>query len=74
MREYSWALVFEYERLMCAGVDVDEYEGPGAPPQWCFLRKTPQLITTTFQFAKSLVRRKENIPSQLESDMLQVQE
>ena len=28
MREYSWALVFEYERLMCAGVDVDEYEGP----------------------------------------------
>ena len=28
MREYSWALVFEYERLICAGVDVDEYEGP----------------------------------------------
>ena len=27
MREYSWALVFEYERLMCA-VYVDEYEGP----------------------------------------------
>ena len=28
MREYSWALVFEYERLMRAEVDVDEYKGP----------------------------------------------
>ena len=28
MRQYSGALVFEYERLICAGVDVDEYEGP----------------------------------------------
>ena len=27
MREYSWALVFEYEQLMCA-VYVDEFEGP----------------------------------------------
>ena len=28
MSDYRWALVFEDERLMFTGVDVDEYEGP----------------------------------------------